>query len=64
MPKIDIAKILSERECPGCKWNKPGTKSDCDIKLHYVYGKKISDIMELWCEYQTMSGYCRQRKQK
>ena len=64
MPKIDIAKILANRECPGCKWNKPGAKSDCTIKLHYIYGEKVSPTMEQWCEKQTMSGYCKQRSQK
>lgn len=62
--KINYAKILEQRECPGCKYNKPGAKSDCMIKLHYVYGAPVTDNMRQWMEKQVFSGACKQRSVK
>lgn len=62
MPKINIARILEQRECPGCANNKPGTKGDCGIKLHIVYGQQVSEAMDAWMQNQVMTGVCKQRR--
>ena len=60
--KINYARILEQRECPGCRYSKPGRKSDCQIKLHIVYGSPVNKSMEEWIMKQVFSGYCKQRK--
>lgn len=62
--KIDYARILEQRECPGCRYNKPGAKSDCMIKLHVVFGSPVNETMEDWIMKQVFSGVCKQRKAK
>lgn len=62
--KINYARILETRECPGCISNKPGRKSDCMIKLHVVYGKPVAENMRAWIEKQIFSGRCKQRRAK
>lgn len=63
-PRINYASILEKRECPGCVYNKPGRKSDCQIKLHIVYGTPVNQPMEEWIMKQVFSGVCKQRKAK
>lgn len=62
--KLNYARILETRECPDCKFNKPGTKGDCMIKLHVVHGAPIAENMKAWIEKQIFSGACKQRKAK
>lgn len=64
MAKINYASILERRECPDCLNNKPGLKSDCQIKLHIVYGTPVSESMKAWIEKQVFSGSCKQRRTK
>lgn len=63
-PKINYGKILEQRECPGCRYSRPGTKSECAIKMHFVYGRPVSEGMEAWMEKQVFSGACKQRRPK
>lgn len=63
-PKIDYGRILDKRECPGCRYNRPGTKGDCMIKLHFVYGRPATENMAAWMEKQVFSGVCKQRSAK
>lgn len=62
MPEMDYKRILEERECPNCRSNKPGLKSDCMIKMHVLYGVPVSDVMEAWIRKQIFSGACKQRR--
>ena len=62
--KMNYANILETRECPGCIYNKPGLKSDCQIKLNIVYGNPVSASMRQWIEKQVFTGVCKQRKAK
>ena len=64
MPKMNYAKILEQRECPSCKYNKPGTKGDCMIKQHVVFGLPVASNMRAWIEKQIFTGVCKQRKVK
>ena len=64
MAPLNYARILEQRECPLCKFNKPGTKGDCMIKRHVVFGAPVAENMKAWIEKQIFSGACKQRKVK
>ena len=62
MTEMDYARILETRECPGCANNRPGTKGDCQIKLHVVFGAPVLDTMAEWMHKQIFTGACKQRR--
>lgn len=60
---MDIKKVF-ERECDGCRFCKPGRKSDCQIRLALYYDIPVSEVFKTWANGQVFGGYCKQRKVK